>query len=148
MACESQTFPNNLVMHTYRWKSLKCDPQPKSSFATAAGAFQNYGAVQVDAKLLFAGLWQPAIDANIDGRNISFQLLDDDWHRHAQIDLPVSHLTDLRQFYFNLSELPDGDYRLMAVVYDAQTGERQTWRGNDGWIPEMQQLTTFEIAAL
>ena len=146
--CDTAHFPNETVLVTYRWKSLQCDTQPKSSFATVAGAFQNYGVVQVDAKLLFAGLWQPAIDANIDGRNISFQLLDDDWHSHAQIDLPVSHLTDLRQFYFNLSELPDGDYRLMAVVYDARTGERQTWRGNDGWIPEMQQLTTFEIAAL
>ena len=148
MACKSQIFPNNLVMHTYLWKSLQCDPQPKSSFATDAGAFQHYGAVQAGAKLLFAGLWQPAIDAKSGGRNISFQLLDDDWHSHAQIDLPLLSISELRQFHFNLTEMPPGSYRLMAVVYDAQTGERQTWRGNDGWVPEMQQLAWFEIASV
>ena len=148
MNCESQTFPLDIVMHTYRWKSLQCDPQPKSSFATDAGAFQHYGALQAGEKLLFAGLWQTAIDAKSDGRSISFQLLDDDWHSHAQIDLPLLSIGELRQFHFNLTEMPPGSYRLMAVVYDAQTGERQTWRGNDGWVPEMQQLTTFEIAAV
>ncbi len=145
MNCERETFPNNVVMHTYRWKSLQCDTQPKSTFATAAGAIQHYGAVQEDAKLLFAGLWQPASDAPSDALNVSFQLLDGDWHNHAQIDLPVSSLFEMRQFHFNLSELPAGDYRLMVVVYDAQTGEKQTWRGNEGWIPEMQLLAELEI---
>ena len=146
MNCGTVTFPHNIVMYTYRWKSLQCDPRPKSAFATDAGAFQHFGAARVDAKLLFAGLWQPAIDAKSGAFNISFQLLDADWQSHAQIDLPVASISALRQFHFNLSELPAGDYRLMAVVYDAQTGERQTWQGNAGWVPEMQQLAEIEIA--
>ncbi len=89
---------------------------------------------------------QTAIDAKSDAFNISFQLLDGDWHNHDQIDLPVLSLSDLRQFHFNLSELSAGDYRLMAVVYDAQTGERQTWQDNAGWAPEMQQLAEIELA--
>lgn len=51
----------------------------------------------------------------------------------------------MRQFHFNLSDLPAGDYRLMAVVYAAQTGERQAWQGNAGWVPEMQILTEIAI---
>lgn len=143
--CDTTHFPNATVLVTYRRAFLQCETQPNSSFATAAGAIQHYGAVQEDAKLLFAGLWQPASDAPSDALNVSFQLLDGDWHNHAQIDLPVSSLFEMRQFHFNLSELPAGDYRLMVVVYDAQTGEKQTWRGNEGWIPEMQLLAELEI---
>ena len=143
--CGVQEFPNNAEIFTYRWKSLHCDTQPKASFATDAGAYQNFGAVRDDTKLLFSGLWQPATDAEPDAHNLSFQLLDADWRSRAQIDLPASSLIEMRQPFFDLADVPAGDYRLMAVVYDTHTGERLAWQDNADWIPEMQQLAEIAI---
>ena len=146
MPCDTMLFPNATVLVTYRWASLQCDTQPKASFATDAGAYQHFGAVHDDARLLFAGAWQPATDAQPDAHNMSFQLLDADWQSHAQIDLPVASLIDMRQPYFDLADLPAGDYRLMAVVYNAHTGERLAWQDNEDWILEMQQLAEIVIS--
>ena len=143
--CGVQEFPNNAEIFTYRWKSLHCDTQPKASFATDAGAYQNFGVVRDDTKLLFSGLWQPATDAEPDAHNLSFQLLDADWQSHAQIDLPASSLIEMRQPFFDLADVPAGVYRLMAVVYDTHTGERLAWQDNADWIPEMQQLAEIAI---
>lgn len=145
MPCDTMLFPNATMLVTYRWTSLRCDPQPKATFATDAGTYQDFGAVRDDRKLLIAGRWQPATDAQPDAHNISFQLLDADWRSHAQIDLPVASLIDMRQPYFDLADLPAGDYRLMAVVYDARTGERLAWQDNEDWIPEMQRLAEIVI---
>ena len=143
--CGRQEFTADAAVYTFRWTSLRCDPEPKETFATDAGAYQHFGAVHDDARLLFASQWQPATDAQPDAHNISFQLLDADWRSHAQIDLPVASLIDMRQPYFDLADLPAGDYRLMAVVYDARTGERLAWQNNADWIPEMQQLAEIAI---
>ena len=144
-ACDIQTFPNNTDLYTYRWKSLHCDAQPKATFYADAGAYLHYGARHVEAKLLFSGAWQPAADADPQDHNISFQLIDADWHSQAQIDLPIWSLSDERQFIIELADLPAGDYRLMAVVYDSQTGERLAWKGNEDWVPEMQRLAEIII---
>ncbi|MDE2650315.1 MAG: hypothetical protein OXI62_06310, partial [Chloroflexota bacterium] len=104
------------------------------------------GAHYEGGKLLFTSAWQPAITADPDTHNISFQLLDAHWRNHGQIDLPTSSLSEMRQLIFELSDLPAGDYRLMVVVYDAQTGERQVWQANEDWIPEMQQLAEMIVS--
>ena len=144
-ACGIQAFPNKVDLYTYRWKSLQCDTQPKATYNTDTGAYLHYGAVHDETRLLFTGAWQPAADADPQSHNISFQLIDADWRSHAQIDLPTWSLSDMRQPIFELADLPAGDYRLMAVVYNAQTGERQVWRDNEDWIPEMQQLAEVTI---
>ena len=144
--CGEKAFPNHTALHSYRWKSLHCDPQPKATFATDAGDYMHYGAHYEGGKLLFTSAWQPAITADPDTHNISFQLLDADWRNHGQIDLPTSSLSEMRQLIFELSDLPAGDYRLMVVVYDAQTGERQVWQANEDWIPEMQQLAEMIVS--
>ena len=143
--CEEQDFPNHSVLYTYRWKSLHCEPQPKTAIHADAGAYQHYGTHHDGSKLLFTGAWLPAVDANADRHALSFQLIDADWENHAQIDLPTSSLSDMRQLIFDLSNLPPGDYRLMTIVYDAQTGERLAWHDNVGWVPEMQQLAEITI---
>ena len=145
-SCDTLDFSKDVVVTTYRWKSLHCDTQPKATFATDAGDYLHYGAHYEGGKLLFTSAWQPAITADPDTHNISFQLLDADWRNHGQIDLPTSSLSEMRQLIFELSDLPAGDYRLMVVVYDAQTGERQVWQANEDWIPEMQQLAEISIS--
>ncbi|MCY4146545.1 MAG: glycosyltransferase family 39 protein [Chloroflexi bacterium] len=146
MVCGTTQFPNATLLATYRWASLQCDTQPKATYSADEGAYLHYGARHDETRLLFSGAWQPAAEADPDTHNISFQLLDDDWRSHAQIDLPTQSLTDTHQLIFDLASLPAGGYRLMAVVYNAQTGERQAWHGNEGWIPEMRQLAEFTLS--
>lgn len=145
IACDTTHFPNLTVLVTYRWASLHCDTQPKATYDSDAGAYLHYGAVHDENKLLFSGAWQESADSDPDAHNISFQLISSDWGSQAQIDLPTSSLSDMRQFIFELADLPAGDYRLMAVVYDSRTGERLAWQGNEDWIPEMQQLAEIAI---
>ncbi|MCY4146938.1 MAG: hypothetical protein OXE95_02810 [Chloroflexi bacterium] len=144
-ACDMQTFPNSADLYTYRWKSLRCDALPKTIYDTDVGAYWHYGARHVETRLLLTGAWQRTTDADPDAHNISFQLIDADWRSHAQIDLPTGSLSDMRQFVFELADVPAGDYRLMAVTYDSRTGERQAWQGNEDWIPEMQPLAEIAI---
>ena len=145
-ACGSQDIPNSAEILTYRWKSLQCDPQPKARFATDSGDYLHYGAVQDRMNLLFSGKWQPADDASAAAWNISFQLLDADWTSHAQIDLPASSLADMRQFAFDLTDFAAGEYRLVAIAYHAETGERLAWHDNADWVPEMRNLAAFAVA--
>ena len=145
--CGEQDFPNNGVMQTFRWKSLRCDTQPKATYYADSGAYLHYGAHHDGTKLLFTGAWQGSTDAEPGSQSISFQLIDPDWASRAQIDLPTASLTEMRQLIFDLADVPPGDYRLMAVVYDAQTGVRHAWQDNEGWIPEMQQLEEIVIPA-
>ncbi len=148
VACGELEFPNSGVIQTFRWKSLQCDTQPKATIHTDAGAYLHYGAHHDGTKLLFTGAWQEGADADPGAQSISFQLIDPDWASRAQIDLPTASLREMRQLIFDLADVPAGDYRLMAVVYDAQTDERQAWQGNEGWIPEMQQLAEVEITGM
>ncbi len=43
MPCDTMLFPNATALVTYRWTSLQCDTQPKASFATDAGTYQDFG---------------------------------------------------------------------------------------------------------
>ena len=54
----------------------------------------------------------------------------------------------MRHLIFVRKNIPAGDYRRMAVVYNARSGERQVWRDNEGWIPEMQQLARITISGM
>ncbi len=145
MNCGTQKFSNNTQIFIYRWKSLQCDTQPNATYFAEAGAYLHYGAHHDETKLLFTGAWQEGADADPGAQSISFQLIDPDWGSHAQIDLPTASMNEMRQLIFELADVPAGDYRLMVVVYDAQTGERHAWQDNEGWVPEMQQLAEIAI---
>ena len=62
----------------------------------------------------------------------------DRWASHN--DFAVEHEDKLRQFSVNVSDVPPGNYRLMAILYNAQTGERVPWIDNPGYVPEMLNL--------
>ena len=146
--CETTTFPISTVVLTYRWEILQCEPpKPHSVFETSIGDFTYYGAIHdlEGDKLLISGERFPTAGHNMADVNLSYQLLDDEWKNMAQLDLPLYGIDGLRRFSIDLADVPAGDYRLMAVVYDAQTGVRHAWQDNEGWIPEMQQLEEIAI---
>ncbi len=144
--CAATAFPNATMLATYRWDLLGCEPpEPLADYQNELLRYEFY-AYGLDAEqLTFVDLWRGRGDHDLSNVHISYQLIDQDWNNVAQLDLPLVHEGKPRRFTLNLADVPAGDYRLMAVVYDAQTGERQAWQGNEGWIPEMQQLAEVAI---
>ncbi len=147
-ACQTTDFPNETVLVTYRWTGLGCiAPQMTASFATSIGALE-YAGVSLDSdggELLVTGRWQPRSDFDYENYNLAFQLLDEDWRKLAQLDLGLAYEGQLRNYSVDVSAAPPGSYRLMVLVYNAVTGERYAWHGNEDWIPEMQQLAEIKI---
>ena len=146
--CQDTDFTNQTVVAAYRWQSVECRSQPQSVYTTDMGDYEALGVAHDESarRLQFVGRWQAADPGATAALNLSFQLLDADWRSHAQIDLATEHASEMRQFVFDLSLVPPGDYRLVAIVYNAQTFERLGWHDNDGWIPEMRKLADIVIA--
>ncbi|MXV92668.1 MAG: hypothetical protein F4Z94_04370 [Chloroflexi bacterium] len=146
--CDTQESANSVVLLTYLWTSLNCDLEPDAILENSLGSYHSYAARldESQQRLIFIGEWRAKSEQLPGEHNLSLQLLDADWNSHVQLDLPLAFLDDLRKLYIDLADVPAGDYRLMVVVYDAQTGARQAWRGNEDWIPEMQQLAEISIS--
>ena len=147
-ACLTTNFPNETVLVTYRWTGLGCVPPQLSDFySTDIGVLAMAGADLDGAgeQLTVTGRWQPQRDFDYETNNLAFQLLDDDWRNWAQRDVMLRHEGQLRNFHIDVSAVPPGSYHLMAVVYNAATGERYAWHDNEGWVAEMQQLAEVQI---
>ncbi|MCY4248127.1 MAG: hypothetical protein OXE95_11220, partial [Chloroflexi bacterium] len=146
--CSEKRFIAETMLTTWTWQDLQCAaPQLVASYGNSLLTYDDYSA-SLDERgdqLRLRYRWIPA-QHETQGWRISHQLLDDQWANVVQLDLPLDHADELRQYTIDLASLPAGGYRLMAVVYNAQTGERQAWHGNEGWIPEMRQLAEFTLS--
>ncbi len=145
--CSEKQLIADTTLSTFTWRDLQCtSPQHIASHGSSVLNYSFYGA-SIDARAATLRLrfrWSAEQDTENDWR-ISHQLLDEQHRNHAQIDLPLDHMGELRQYAIDLADVPPGDYRLMAIVYDAQTGERLAWHDNESWVPEMQQLAEITI---
>ena len=144
--CENQRFPNQTAVAVYRWISLACGTRQTATFETAIGSLLFHGAHEDAGRLFVSGYWQAGRADSLAEHNLSFQLLDSDWKSHAQLDLSLLHMGELRQHIINVAHVAPGEYRLVAIVYHAESGERQAWQDNAGWIPELQPLADIVIA--
>ncbi len=147
-ACQTTRFFNETVLVTYRWTGLGCSaPQMTASFVTDIGALAYADAAldSDDEQVLVTGRWQPQSDFDYQNHNLGFQLLDEEGRNLAQLDIQLEHQEQLRSFIVDVSAAPPGSYHLMAIVYNAQTGERYAWHDNEDWIPEMRQLAEIMI---
>lgn len=147
--CQDTDFTNQTVVAVYRWQSVDCRAQPQSVYATDLGVYEAHGVAHDESarRLQFVGRWLAADSGATAALNLSFQLLDSDWRSQAQLDLATEHASEMRQYVIDLSHVPPGDYRLKAIVYDADNLNRLAWHNNDGWIPEMRKLADIVIAS-
>ena len=147
--CSQTDYIAGTVLTAWWWKDLQCKaPQMKGQYGNNALTYTFFGASpDAQANVLRFRYRHRADDHSAQELRISHQLLDADWRNVAQLDLPLVHSGELLQFSINIADVPAGDYRLMAIVYNAQTGERRVWQGNEGWIPEMQKLAEIVIPA-
>jgi hypothetical protein len=145
--CHTQAIGVDTVIEQYIWDILDCE-LPNVSLITETESMEYifYTAVldEVDSQLWFIDEWN-SIGGVQDSYNISYQLLSPDWDNVAQIDLPLVHEDKLRRFALDIGAVPAGSYRLIAVLYDVNTGERFEWQDLEAEPPYILTLTEIEI---
>ena len=144
--CAETTVGYETVILQFRWDALGCGaPEVVASYQTQSIEYELYAtSIQPEAqKLYFVDRWTTQDDSAFADFHFSHQLLDEDWERVAQLDVPLVHEGKLRRFSIDAGEVPPGKYRLMAILYNPQTGEQIPWIGNAGYVPEM--LTLGEV---
>ena len=146
--CDTLNIAVDTVILQYAWQTLNCQPpRPLANHQTNAIDYQFYGAAlrTADSTILFSDQWTARIDDDLSGFQMSYQLISADWNKAAQLDLPLVHEGQPRLFSIDISNVPPGRYRLMAILYDKHSGQRQNWLTSPADPPTMLHLTNIDI---
>ena len=146
--CETIEMGVDTIVTQYLWGTLNCQPpQLAASYQTDVIDYQFYGAAldTAESKLYFNDQWTAKGDDRLENYKMSYQLITSDWNNVAQLDLPLVHEGKLRLFSIDISNVPAGTYRLMAILYDRDSGERQDWLNSTGGLSNMLTLTEIVI---
>lgn len=141
--CGSHQAGADTIILDYSWAVLDCAELDSQLVArTALHEIQFYGAEASTngSTFDFVDRWSATVDFALEDYRTSYQLLSADWDNVAQVDLPMVHEGMPRRFSIDIGNVPSGNYRLMAVVYDRRTGERLAWSNGDAYQPEMLPL--------
>lgn len=146
--CSWRKLGMDTILIEYRWEALDCArPRIASTQRTEYLEYEFYGAALSanGEALLFVDTWTAKDDAPINGLKLSHQLISADWENVAQLDLPLVNENRLRQFSIDIADVPAGSYRLMAILYDGDTGERYEWMDNPSKPPYIKVLADVVI---
>lgn len=146
--CESRAVGFGSTLDRFSWDVLDCaPPKLQSRHQNEIIQYQFFGAeVNPDTdRLAFVDRWASGDATALSDFNMSLQLLAEDWNNVAQVDLPMVKPGQLRQFTIDIANVPPARYRLMAIVYNSQTGERLTWLNNSGDVPEVLALAEVNV---
>ena len=146
--CRHVSLPVTTEMAQYRWISLDCQPAQVSATGQVGSlSYAFYGAAlgQDASRLYVADSWSGQSEADLDAMKVSHQLFFDSWKMAAQLDQALPPMQRPRQSAIDVGDVPPGRYRLMAVLYHAQTGERYAWRDNQAEDPSMLSLGELMI---
>ena len=144
--CDTLEIGIDTVLRQYAWQTLDCQP-PRllANHQTAAIDYQFYGAALQTSTVLFSDQWTARINDDLSGFQMSYQLISADWNKAAQLDLPLVHEGQPRLFAIDIADVPPGQYRLMAILYDKHSGQRQNWLNSAEDLPNMLNLTDIDI---
>ncbi len=146
--CETIEMGVDTMVTQYLWDTLNCQaPRLRASYQTDIIDYQFYAA-ELDgahSKLLFSDQWTARGDDRLENYKMSYQLITSDWNNAAQLDLPLVHEGQLRLFSIDIANVPAGTYRLMAILYDKDSGERQDWLNSAQDVSNMLTLTEIVI---
>ena len=146
--CDTVEVGIDTVIRQYAWETLNCQPRRLLvSHQTDIINYQFYGAAlhAAESKLYFSDQWAARIDNDLSGFQMSYQLISADWNNVAQLDLPLVHEGQPRLFSIDIANVPAGTYRLMAILYDKHSGQRQNWLNSEDDPPDMLTLTEMII---
>lgn len=146
--CQRLSIGEQTTIIKYHWQRLGClAPVVQQRFR---GNLINYdfiggGLNANQSALLINDRWTGRTDQSLDDYLLSYQLISTDGNNVAQLDLPLVHEHELRQFSLNMVGVQAGAYRLMAILYHSGTGEKQTWLNNTNEIAAMLPLTEIVL---
>ncbi len=108
--------------------------RPSASQQTERLNYEFYAAeVSADgSQIIFVDRWQPLAGQSLERLSISLQLIAPDGTKVAQLDRPMANRGEMRQYELPIYETPAGVYKLVAIVYNYETGERHPWPDHDG----------------
>ena len=144
--CSTHRAGTDTLIWDYSWSVLECSAIDKRLEApTDLIANQYYGGnVGASGSALYvADAWSPTVEFTQEDYMFSYQLISKDRGNVAQLDLPLVHEGEPRRFSIDVSNVEPGNYRLVAILYNKHTGERESWHDDEGNIPDM--LTLAEI---
>lgn len=146
--CEiAEIKPQTLVIK-YSWSTLGCaPPQLLGSYESDLIDYEFYGAAlnSDSSNVAFSDRWIARQEIPRKTYGTSVQLVNDDWDKVAQVDLPLTHEGKVRRFTVDVSDVSAGHYRLVTILYDRQSGERFHWLNNPGYVHDMLLLAEIEI---
>lgn len=148
--CAAFEFGVDTVFVTYGWPVLNCQSATTIfEGSTDLIAYEFFGATVNAAgdRALLVDRWAARDAEPAEGIRLSHQLISADRGNVAQLDLPLVHEGELRQFSIDVSEAPAGKYRLVAILYEKNNRERFDWNDNPGNPPTMLTLAELEIPA-
>ena len=144
--CDTLEIGIDTIIRQYAWQTLDCQP-PRllANHQTNTIDYQFYGAALQTSTVLFSDQWTARTDDDLSGFQMSYQLISADWNKAAQLDLPLVHEGQPRLFSIDIADVPPGQYRLMAILYDKHSGQRQNWLNSAEDPPTMLTLTEIII---
>ena len=127
ITCEVVIDKTDLFVQRYVYRSFDCNreyaPIRYENGVTIVDKDAQYDATTNAVRILTG--WQVADEQLLNEYNVSLQIVTGDWQNVRQTD---RHLSDdlLKWYVAELSTegLPAGDYRVMVIVYDRDTGEK------------------------
>ena len=144
--CDTLEIGIDTIIRQYAWQTLNCrPPRLLANHQTAAIDYQFYGAALQTSTVLFSDQWTARTDDDLSGFQMSYQLISADWNKAAQLDLPLVHEGQPRLFSIDIADVDPGQYRLMAILYDKHSGQRQNWLNSAEDPPTMLNLTDIDI---
>ena len=146
--CDSRAIGIGSTLVRFSWDALNCaSPHMASRHQNGFIHYQFFGAVvKPDTdRIAYIDRWSAEEARPLSNLNMSIQLISEDWNNVAQVDLPLVNPDQLRQFTIDISKVPPGNYRLMAIVYNNQTGQRSNWLNNGVSAPAMLKLAEVKV---
>ncbi|MCY4537447.1 MAG: hypothetical protein OXE52_04360 [Chloroflexi bacterium] len=146
--CQSMPIGEQTTIIKYYWQRLGCQaPSVQQRFR---GDLINYdfiggGLNANQSVVLINDRWTGGADQSFDDYALSFQLLSSDGNNVAQLDLPLVHENELRQFSLNIAGVQPGAYRLIAILYQSETGAKQAWLNNPNENADMLPLAEIVL---
>jgi len=141
--CDTLLIGVDIELEQYQWGILGCQhPSPLQTYSSLVIDYEYY-ATLLDSQstdLLLVDRWTAIDGDQIEDYNFSYQLITEEWENVAQLDLPLVEEGNLRLLTVDTQDVPSGEYRLIGVLYDKVTGDKQIWTQNGSDILILGQI--------
>lgn len=148
--CESVDLGADTVVRRYSWITVDCEtPRTAANHKSQFLDYEFYAAelAESESRLYFSDSWTAAQPNSLHDYQMSYQLISPEWENVAQLDLPLVHEGKPRIFFIDVENVPAGSYRLMATLYDVDSGQRVSWLETDANPPDYLPIADVTVSS-